>query len=98
MNAQDQTRLDGETEDLDRQYGLEPVIAVGMNRRATPLTASERVHCPYCSERIALAIDLTLAEQDYIEDCSVCCGPIEIVVRVTEGKLKGLSTRRSDGA
>ncbi|WP_372881817.1 CPXCG motif-containing cysteine-rich protein [Psychromonas sp.] len=37
--------------------------------------------CPYCGEIIELLIDCSLAEQDYIEDCQVCCRPISVQVR-----------------
>lgn len=37
-------------------------------------------YCPYCGELIELLVDCTLAEQCYIEDCSVCCRPIVINV------------------
>jgi len=38
--------------------------------------------CPYCGEPITLLVDLSAGEQDYIEDCEVCCRPIAISVRV----------------
>ncbi len=34
--------------------------------------------CPYCGEPIALLLDLTGGSQDYIEDCQVCCQPIQV--------------------
>lgn len=37
--------------------------------------------CPCCGETIALAIDDSAGEQAYVEDCHVCCRPIEIAVR-----------------
>jgi hypothetical protein len=37
--------------------------------------------CPYCGEAIELAVDTSVGTQGYVEDCSVCCRPIE--VRVT---------------
>jgi hypothetical protein len=37
------------------------------------------VRCPYCGEPISLAIDEGGGStQRYIEDCSVCCQPMEI--------------------
>ncbi len=35
------------------------------------------VQCPYCGEIIQIEIDPSVEEQDYIEDCSVCCRPIQ---------------------
>jgi hypothetical protein len=34
------------------------------------------VSCPYCGEMIDVVIDASAGEQDYYEDCSVCCRPI----------------------
>jgi len=34
--------------------------------------------CPYCWEEISFVIDLSAGEQSYIEDCEVCCRPIQI--------------------
>ncbi|MBC7798378.1 MAG: CPXCG motif-containing cysteine-rich protein [Pyrinomonadaceae bacterium] len=34
--------------------------------------------CPYCWEEISMLLDLTTDEQSYIEDCEVCCQPIQI--------------------
>jgi hypothetical protein len=39
--------------------------------------------CPYCGEPIELVVDAGDAGQDYIEDCQVCCQPIEVRVRDT---------------
>ncbi len=36
--------------------------------------------CPYCGEPIQLLIDCSIPEQDYFEDCQVCCRPIQVVV------------------
>ncbi len=44
--------------------------------------------CPYCGEIIDLLIDDSEPEQNYIEDCSVCCQPIVVDVSVDiEGDL-----------
>lgn len=39
------------------------------------------VHCPYCGEPISILIDTSYTEQNYIEDCEVCCRPITIKLR-----------------
>ena len=46
------------------------------------------VTCPYCWEAIEVLVDPSEGEQDYIEDCSVCCNPIRFVVRVDEGGVQ----------
>ena len=42
--------------------------------------------CPYCGEWIEVLIDCSVAEQRYIEDCQVCCRPIEFEVILEEGE------------
>ena len=41
--------------------------------------------CPYCGEPVQLIIDggeeLSYEEQNYIEDCQVCCRPMLVSVR-----------------
>ena len=44
------------------------------------------VYCPYCGEPIEVVVDLSLPEQEYIEDCSVCCRPILLTVSVDDGE------------
>lgn len=56
---------------------------------------SQLIDCPYCGESIELLIDASAGDQDYIEDCQVCCQPINISVRINEeGEVS--VTARSD--
>ncbi|SHI69845.1 CPXCG motif-containing cysteine-rich protein [Pseudozobellia thermophila] len=34
--------------------------------------------CPYCWEHISMLLDASVTSQTYIEDCEVCCNPIEV--------------------
>jgi len=36
--------------------------------------------CPYCWEEISMLMDSSVENQTYIEDCEVCCNPIEVKV------------------
>jgi len=40
------------------------------------------IHCPYCGESICVMIDDSVTEQQYIEDCQVCCRPMVMDVAV----------------
>lgn len=42
------------------------------------------VTCPYCWETIVLELDLSAGSQTYTEDCSVCCQPMVIRLRVED--------------
>ncbi len=36
--------------------------------------------CPYCWEQISMLIDTSQRQQSYIEDCEICCNPIQLSV------------------
>ena len=40
------------------------------------------IHCPYCGEPIEILVDESAGSQRYIEDCQVCCRPIDIAVAI----------------
>ncbi|TVP43075.1 MAG: CPXCG motif-containing cysteine-rich protein [Mongoliibacter sp.] len=43
--------------------------------------------CPYCFEEISMLLDPSIYKQQYIEDCEVCCNPIEISLEMESGEL-----------
>ncbi len=45
------------------------------------------ISCPYCGETIEVLIDCTYAEQEYIEDCQVCCRPVTFRVQIDGDEL-----------
>ncbi len=45
--------------------------------------------CPYCGASITMLLDLSEPDQSYVEDCEVCCNPIEVRVRARRGALTG---------
>ena len=42
------------------------------------MSPEKRISCPYCGETITIFVDDSVPEQTYIEDCQVCCRPIEM--------------------
>ncbi|MEL6870488.1 MAG: CPXCG motif-containing cysteine-rich protein [Pseudomonadota bacterium] len=52
--------------------------------------------CPFCGETIDLFIDASAGAQSYIEDCSVCCQPIQVSFTVHEDDVDSLSIDRAD--
>lgn len=54
------------------------------------------IECPYCGERIMLLVDGSAGAQEYIEDCQVCCRPININVMVDDNGLPRVSVRSDD--
>ncbi|GAB7531742.1 CPXCG motif-containing cysteine-rich protein [Pseudomonas sp. 3A(2025)] len=48
--------------------------------------------CPYCGEPVETLLDLSGGDQQYIEDCQVCCRPIVFDLR-TDGEEWTLDVR-----
>jgi PHP family Zn ribbon phosphoesterase len=70
------------TYDISRErYSLEPLKSVS-------------IQCPYCGEMIELVVDSSVEQQEYIEDCEVCCRPITITVSVTYRDTPQVVARR----
>lgn len=44
--------------------------------------------CPYCWEEISMLLDSSVPKQIYIEDCEVCCRPIEVHAQFRDGQLE----------
>jgi Cysteine-rich CPXCG len=51
--------------------------------------------CPYCGENISMVLDASVPRQTYIEDCEVCCRPIEISYAVEDGAIVEFDARRN---
>ena len=85
---------------IDVQYGLEPVIDSNLSadNGGTPNGVQfHLVECPYCGEHFETPVDTSSGSACYVEDCQICCQPIEFSVEVDyEGALQGLSTVRCD--
>ena len=61
------------------------------------MTLPEKViTCPYCGESISVIIDDSVDDQSYIEDCWVCCRPINFQVYVDNDGDITLIARRDD--
>ncbi|PCI35181.1 MAG: CPXCG motif-containing cysteine-rich protein [Flavobacteriaceae bacterium] len=43
--------------------------------------------CPHCWQHISMLLDSTVNSQEYIEDCEVCCNPIQVSVGFLQGEL-----------
>jgi hypothetical protein len=49
--------------------------------------------CPYCSEQISMVLDTSVKRQTYIEDCEVCCRPIEVTYAVKDDEVRQFEAR-----
>lgn len=43
--------------------------------------------CPYCWEQISMLIDVSQRQQTYIEDCEICCNPIQLSVTTEQQEI-----------
>ena len=84
---------------IDALYGLEPVYEPQQTAAASADGGTQftSVQCPYCGEPFDTSVDLSAGSSSYIEDCQICCRPIEIGIDVAaDGGLTSVSARRSD--
>ena len=72
MRQGDEPLYDDESGELDEEFPLGDGTA---DSEAT-------VNCPYCGEAVEITLDPGGgSQQDYVEDCEVCCQPWRVTVR-----------------
>lgn len=49
--------------------------------------------CPYCWEEISFVLDPSVHRQTYVEDCEVCCHPIEFTCVFEDHELLEFDAR-----
>jgi hypothetical protein len=96
----------GQAPGIDELYGLEPVFepdshgdssAGGDSREPATGSRLQRVECPYCGEPFETVLDLSGGSASYVEDCQICCRPIEFRLEVDQGgRLARLEVLRGD--
>ncbi|HEU4781051.1 MAG TPA: CPXCG motif-containing cysteine-rich protein [Steroidobacteraceae bacterium] len=82
--------------EVDELYGLEPVIGDLASQVDTRDGAEfVVVHCPYCGEAFETNADCSAGPSKYVEDCQICCQPIDMELRVDDsgGFLELLASR-----
>ncbi|HCD36219.1 CPXCG motif-containing cysteine-rich protein [Chlorobium phaeovibrioides] len=55
------------------------------------------VPCPFCGEPMDLEIDCGAGSQEYTEDCPVCCKPVSVSVRISDGGAPLVEVSPEDG-
>jgi hypothetical protein len=84
---------------VDALYGLEPVYEPQQTAPpgAEGGTQFATVQCPYCGEPFDTLLDMSAGSTSYIEDCQICCQPIELSIEIgINGELLAVTTRRTD--
>jgi len=55
-----------------------------------PAETTTIVMCPYCGESVDIALDPSGGtSQTYVEDCEVCCNPIQVRYSVEDDAISG---------
>ena len=49
--------------------------------------------CPYCAAPISMVLDPSVPQQRYVEDCEVCCNPIEVTYVVEDDEVVSFDAR-----
>ena len=52
--------------------------------------------CPHCWDKISMLIDTSISGQNYIEDCEICCNPIEINYTTLENEIAYFDAKSID--
>ncbi|MFI4867745.1 MAG: CPXCG motif-containing cysteine-rich protein [Steroidobacterales bacterium] len=84
---------------IDQRYGLEPVFEPAHSLPAGTAGGARfaTVQCPYCGQPFDTLVDLSAGSTSYIEDCQICCQPIELGIEIgVSGGLRSITARRSD--
>ncbi|MGM5469696.1 CPXCG motif-containing cysteine-rich protein [Flavobacteriaceae bacterium LMO-SS05] len=51
--------------------------------------------CPYCWEEISMLVDYSQKHQNYIEDCEVCCNPIQLVISIENNVITSFQIKKA---
>ncbi len=43
--------------------------------------------CPYCWQSQLKMVDPSIYDQNFIEDCEVCCNPIDFNIKVSDNEI-----------
>ena len=55
------------------------------------VTVETEITCPHCGESFPLQVDTSQREQYLVEDCSICCRPINLTIRCRPGEIESVS-------
>jgi hypothetical protein len=58
--------------------------------------STETVTCPYCWQPFEISVDLSVEEQQYVEDCFVCCRPVVVRYRSDRRSVIELGVEREN--
>lgn len=53
--------------------------------------------CPYCWEQISMILDPDMENEEYVEDCQVCCRPIVVAFKISNSEVTSFRINKIDG-
>jgi hypothetical protein len=59
------------------------------------LIVETEIGCPWCGEWYPTTVDTSQGDHSTIEDCNVCCRPIELLVTCEPGELGSVEAVRA---
>ena len=82
---------------VEGQFGItgsaRPLLSCHMDLRYLTCSMEHTFTCPSCGEEISMFLDLSVSRHTYIEDCEVCCTPVEISYTVQDDALAGFDAK-----
>ena len=57
------------------------------------LIVEAEVECPHCGEPWVLTVDTTQGDYTTVEDCTVCCRPIQFTFSCEPGEVIGVDVQ-----
>jgi transcription elongation factor Elf1 len=60
-----------------------------------PQLLDRKIGCPYCGETVEIVLDLSAGSQSYMEDCQVCCQPMQVSFAAEDGELQAIRVERA---
>jgi transcription elongation factor Elf1 len=52
--------------------------------------------CPYCWQNQLKIVDPSIENQNFIEDCEVCCNPIDFYITVENNEVVFFNSKKID--
>jgi hypothetical protein len=64
--------------------------------KAMKIVETVSVQCPYCGEIMELQVDCSEGDQEFQEDCPVCCKPVTVSVMLSENGISSVEARQEE--
>lgn len=58
------------------------------------LVVQTDISCPWCGELFSITVDTSQGDYSTVEDCSVCCRPIQLNISCAPGEVVEIEIER----